>query len=211
VVLDDDRLQLLRAHHRTQPGAPRRVPIAGVDAGVAHDVLPGNADHQHFQVAVRVLLAQPFGSGARIETPQVSGLTNLDPVHADPQVHRPISLPPDARGLEPGGVQRRAEVPAHVRAAQRVRHRGARSEVQARGRRDGAAGQQPAAQHQHVIRAERIDVGADQFLHLPDVQATPAQVLARCHLVEGADLVLAAGEVNRQDVAQDTHLAAPDI
>src|SRR5205823_10983759 len=156
-----DRLKVLGAHHRAQPGATGRAPVDAVvlDRGEAHQPLAGRADAGHARLEAAApglanFLQEAFGGLERVLAPHVGGVAELDLAVVDPDVRRSFGLAAHHQQVVAGALQVHRPVAAALGLAEHAGQGRAGTDAEAVRERHGGTGERPAAEHHGVLRAK---------------------------------------------------------
>ncbi len=166
-VVEDDRLDLFRAHHRADAAAAAvaggaQLRVGAGDGGAQQQPLAGRAD-RHVGDLVAVLAAQFFDQGIVVEQLQAVVDLDLHPVLVDDDLVEvvPFGLPfQDDRGVADPG-QHLGGLAAGVGFLDGAGQRALAADREAPGHGAGAAAEHPRGDHQLVLRAEGMAEGVD--------------------------------------------------
>ena len=164
LAVPDEALEVLGAVHRARAAAAELVPVVVVDAGEAHELLAGRADDAGLRLLVRRAREDLVLGLEGVHAPEVGGVVEGGALLADLEIHRRVGLALDDDDLVAGARELRREVAARVALAVAAGER--RGEVQ----RVAVAAEHRRPAHgaddedQLVLRAQRLDLGAD-LLH----------------------------------------------
>ena len=193
---DGNGLEILRPHHRAQPRAPRR-PVGIVhDAGVAHPVLPGQADADDPGLAVAQL---PLDRLLGLERPpprQMGGRPNLHPVIDDGEVDlfRGLALHDDA--VVAGVLELVGHEAAGVGLTEAAGRGGFRDDHEATRAGCECARQRTHREHQPILRPEGVAPPGDLVEQDPRPQTPAPEILARPGPVERFGPRLSGAEIH---------------
>ncbi len=193
---DGDGLEVLRPHHRAQPGAPRR-PVGVVhDAGVAHPLLPGEADADDPGLAIAQLPLDRLLGFERPPPRQVGGRPDVDAVVDDGEVDqlRGLALHDDA--VVAGVLELVRHEAAGVGLTEAVGRGGFRDDREASRAGRECARQRAHREHQPVLRPEGVAPPGDLVEQDPRPHPPAAQVPARPGPVERLDPALSTAEIH---------------
>ena len=195
---DGDGLEVLRPHHRAQPGAPRR-PVGVVhDAGVAHPLLPGEADADDPGLAIAQLPLDRLLGFERPPPRQMGGRPDVDAVVDDGEVDqlRGLALHDDA--VVAGVLELVRHEAAGVGLTEAVGRGGFRDDREASRAGRECARQRAHREHQPVLRPQGVAPPGDLVEQDPRPHPPAAQVPARPGPVERLDPALSAAEIHSE-------------
>ena len=179
----DDGLDLLRAHHRADPGAPGGAAVVIHDAGHVGEVLAGLADHRHLGLAdptvTAVFLLQGFFGLVGVLAPEVAGVLQAGLAVVEQQVDGLVGNAGEDDTVVTGGLQCGAEGAAAVGVAPAAGERRLAANHEAVALDAGAAGERAGEDSQQILRPQRVGAGRHALVEQPRGDAVAPHVVAQ--------------------------------
>ena len=205
----DDRLQVLRAHHRAHPGAAVGTVGHVHDRGKTDELLAGRPRLGYLNLVVaEVALEDVVDLGRRLP-PQVAGGPQLRHTVVQPQVSGFGGAAPDHDPGEAGEAQLGGEEAPGLAVADAVRERRASVDGDPALARDGRPRQEAVHERQHVVRIEAVGAGLPPLEDVVQPHGGAAEVLPVERLGGTLDLQLARREVDVEDAPGEVAWHSP--
>ena len=190
-------LQILRAHHRADAGAPGGAVEIIDDAGIARELFAGAPDRGDADARILVtFLDARFGLPHRLAPDETLCVQQLGLVILDVEIDRLFGFAGDHDHVPAGEAQLAAPIAARIGARDGIRQ-GALGDHRITSAGGGAgAGQRARGENQHILGRQRIRFRVHFLGEIFTRQTTRADILRRPIHIEGLRLAGSLGEID---------------